>query len=204
MFDDPASVASTAFAFRIGERLVLSAVVVLVAFVVTLGFWRTVQKVDFSLAKAGAGGTVVLTTPVLALFALIGFAWVSFSHPISVTIPTAPPAQTGTVLAPEIGDSVAATGSVSMVGAMTSRIDHERQAVTQVILGLNCVASQVDRVLSQRDSDALTDARFRLMETVWSEDWGEPQVFIDWAMGFSDAMPPADAVRVFEGVHPLC
>lgn len=205
MFDDPASVASTAFAFRIGERMVLSAVVVLVAFIVTLGFWRTIQKVDFSLARAGATGSLVLTTPVLALFALIGFAWVSFSHPISVTIPAATrvgeAAPGGT---PGEGATVAAPGSVQMVAAVASRIAHERSAVTQHILSLNCLASRSGEALSQREADALIDIRFRLMETVWDEGWGEPEAFIDWAMGFSEDPPPADARRVFEGVHPLC
>jgi hypothetical protein len=197
MFDDPATVASTAFAFRIGERMVLSAVVILVAVVVCAGFWRSIQKVDFSLAQAGASGSFVLATPVLALLALIGFAWVSFSHPVSVTLPA---------LASEPGAAVvqAPPGGVSMVGALPARTEFERQAVTQNILSLNCIAERSGGPLAQREEDALIAVKIKLMETVWADAWGDPKVLSDWATGFSDTPPPEEAQRIFQRVHPLC
>jgi hypothetical protein len=201
MFSDPVTVASTAFAFRIGERIALTVIVILVALVVTAGFWRSIQKVDFTLAKAGTsgGGTFVLATPVFALLALIGFAWVSFAHPIAVTVPAAVSAQdTGTAQAP---------AAVTMAGALSAPegdIAFARNTVRMRILSLNCLAQQAGDGLHDRDADALGAVKAALMRTVWDADWGEPAAFEAWATGLSPS-PPNDAARnVFDAVHPLC
>ena len=125
MFSDPVTVASTAFAFRIGERIALSIVVILVALVVTAGFWRSIQKVDFTLSKAGTsgGGTFVLATPVFALLALIGFAWVSFAHPITVAVPA--------TAAERTAETAQAAGTVTMAGALPAQ---HAVAATSLIL----------------------------------------------------------------------
>ena len=201
MFSDPVTVASTAFAFRIGERIALSIVVILVALVVTAGFWRSIQKVDFTLSKAGSGGggTFVLATPVFALLALIGFAWVSFAHPITVAVPA--------TAAERTAETAQAAGTVTMAGALPAQHadpDFARNAARMRILSLNCIAEQAGDGLAERDLDALAAVKAGLMRAVWAEDWGDPAAFDAWATGVSATPPASEARAVFEAVHPLC
>jgi hypothetical protein len=201
MFSDPATVASYAFAFRIGERIALTVVVVLVALVVTLGFWRSIQKVDFTLSKAGTsgGGTLVLATPVFALLALIGLAWVSFSHPISVAIPASG--------AERAAETAQAGGTVTMAGALPAAqgdVEFARNAVRMRILSLNCLARMAGEAVAERDADALAAVKAGLLRPVWDPAWGDPAAFEAWATGLSTTPPVAEARAVFEAVHPLC
>jgi hypothetical protein len=197
VFDDPATVASYAFAFRIGERIAISLVVIAVAMVVTLGFWRTIQKVDFTLSqeKLSGGGSFVLATPVFALLALIGFAWVSFSHPVSVALPAAGATQ------------AAAAGPVSMMGAAPARpeadVGFRRGEATGQIRSLNCIAGKASGV-AERDVDALARVKLGLMLPVWDPGWGEAEAFRRWVLGLSADAPPPAARAVFEASHPLC
>jgi hypothetical protein len=205
MFSDPATVASTAFAFRIGERIALTVVVILVALVVTAGFWRSIQKVDFTLSKAGAsgGGTLVLATPVFALLALIGLAWVSFAHPITVSVPAAVP-----VLVPERpAEPAQIAGTVTMAGAVPAAqgdAEFARNTVRMRLLSLNCLAQQAGERLSERDADALGAVKAALMRSVWDAEWGDPAAFEAWATGLSPAVPNDAARGFFVAVHPLC
>jgi hypothetical protein len=203
MFDDPAAIATTAFAFRIGERIMLSLIVVLVALVVTLGFWRSIQKLDFSVGQGGVtgGGSVMLATPVLALLALIGFAWVSFSHPVSVSVPT----DAGIVQAEA---SVATASQVAMSGSVPARpapdFEFRQAEALRRVQSLNCVAQIAGDALSVRDADALAAAKLVLMQSVWSDEWGDFLVFEDWALGLAASAPTAAGKAAFEAVHPLC
>lgn len=197
MFDDPATVASYAFAVRIGERIAISLVVIAVALVVTLGFWRTIQKVDFSLSqeKLSGGGSFVLATPVFALLALIGFAWVSFSHPVSVALPGGGATQS------------AAAGPVSMIGAAPARpepdADFRRGEAAGQIRSLNCIATKAAGV-AERDGDALARVKLGLMLGAWDPAWGETEAFRRWVLGLSAEAPSVAARAVFEARHPLC
>jgi hypothetical protein len=200
VFDDPATVASYAFAFRIGERIAISLVIIAVSLVVTRGFWKSIQKVDFTLGQGGVtgGGTLVLATPVFALLALIGFAWVSFSHPVSVTVPHA----AGMVQAE-------AATAVSLIGAVTERppvVDEafQRGEAERQIQSLNCLAQQGGASVSPRDVDALAAVKLGLMLSIWAPDWGDPVAFDRWARGLSTAEPDSAARAVFDAVHPLC
>jgi hypothetical protein len=199
--DDAGLVATWGLAFRIGERVLLSLVVVLVALVVTVGFWRSIQKVDFQLSKDKVSGAanVVLATPVFALLALIGFAWVSFSHPVAVNVPGAPA---------RADAEVASTGGVSFTGAVAGRqvggnVDFERQRREGIVRSLNCVAAAGNEI-SPREVDALAEARLEVLAPVWSEDWGEFEAFRAWAMGRSVEAPDPEAEAVFAAVHPAC
>lgn len=98
--------------FRIAERLGLSLIVLLVALVVMVGFWRSVQKLDVSDGgKLGVAGSFALSTPVFVLLAIIGYAWVSLSFPIQVTGPAAPAEATAAA-----GGRRASSGSVCKGG----------------------------------------------------------------------------------------
>ena len=83
------NVLSTVILFRIGERITLSALILIVAIVVMIAFWRSVQKIDFRITRenVGTGGSVLLGTPIFVLLTLVGYAFVSLSNPISVKIP---------------------------------------------------------------------------------------------------------------------
>lgn len=199
MFTDPAAVAAAAFALRIGERVALSLVVVVVALTVTLGFWRSIQRVDFDLGdKLGGSARLVLATPVLALLALIGFAWVSFSNPITVTVPG---------ISGEPG-AHAAAGATSMIGAAPgttppANIDFARGEALGNLRSLNC-ALKGRSGLAPREIDALARIRLALMLPVWDAAWGDPQAFRAWALGLSTDPPDPEARAVYEAEHPLC
>ncbi|HVL21993.1 MAG TPA: hypothetical protein VM422_13615 [Amaricoccus sp.] len=198
---DAGQIATWALAFRVGERIVLSLVVVLVALVVTAGFWRSIQKVDFRFGKDQISGAanVVLATPVFALLALIGFAWVSFSNPIAVTVPAA-----------AAGGQTASTGEVKFVGAVPgappagSDVAFERQKAEGLVMSLNCVARAAGDKVSPRDADALVVARLTALQPVWAADWGDFAAFRDWALGRSAAAPDPEARAVLEALQPAC
>lgn len=198
MLTDPAAVAATAFALRIAERVALSLVVVVVALTVTLGFWRSIQRVDFDLGdKPGGSARLVLATPVFALLALIGFAWVSFSNPITVTVPGQ-----GTTAGAET-----AAATTSMMGATPASpeagIEFRRGEAIGAIRSLNC-ALRGREGLSPREIDALARIRLSLMRPVWDTAWGDPEAFGAWALGLRTDPPDPDARAVYEAVHPLC
>jgi hypothetical protein len=109
------SVSTQVIAFRIGERITLTIVVLLVALVVMVGFWRTVQRVKVDDGgKLGVAGSVVLSTPVFVLMTIVGYAWVSLAHPISIGAPAAVPGngrvKPAAVIAQHGGYSSAASG----------------------------------------------------------------------------------------------
>jgi hypothetical protein len=197
---DAGQIATWALAFRIGERVVLSVVVVLVALVVTAGFWRSIQKIDFQFGqdKISGAANVVLATPVFALLALIGFAWVSFSNPVAVTVPAAGTSET------------ASTGEVKFVGAVPgapppgSDAAFERQKAEGLVMSLNCVAKAAGANVSARDADAVAMARLAALQPVWAADWGDYGAFRDWALGRSTAAPDPEARAVFEALPPAC
>jgi hypothetical protein len=202
--DDPGAIAAWGLAFRIGERLVISAVVILVCLVVTVGFWRSIQKLDFTFSrdKISGAANVVLATPVFALLALILFAWVSFSHPVTVSVPAA---------GGKAGDETAEAdvGGVKYVGAVPSvatggDVSFERRRAEEMVKSLNCVAIAAGTAVSPREADALAEARLAALLPVWSEDWGEQAAFRAWALGRSTAAPDPEAEAVFAAAHPEC
>ena len=215
MVSDPAALATTAFAFRIGERVLISLVIVAVSLVVTRGFWKSIQKVDFSVAQGSVsgGGSLVLATPVFALLALIGFAWVSFSHPVSVTLPVAAAGtqEAGLQGVTLIGASPAGGTAVRLEAveipaeaALPADPAFARTQATQRIQSLNCIASLAGGALSARDADALDAVKVDLMRPVWTADWGDAAAFGAWATGRSTDAPNPAARAVFDAVHPLC
>jgi hypothetical protein len=127
--------------------------------------------------------------------ALIGFAWVSFSHPVTIALPAAGAAQT------------AAAGPVSMMGAAPARpeadIGFRRGEVAGQIRSLNCIAAKASGV-AERDGDALARVKLGLMLPVWDPAWGEAEVLRRWVLGLGAEAPPPAARAVFEARHPLC
>lgn len=185
--------------FRIAERLTLTTVVLLVALVVMVGFWRSVQKIDLSdSGKLGIGGSFIFSTPVFVLLAIIGYSWVSLEHPIQIAPSADAPIQTASVEASPGGFIGASSGAVS--GTEDTGYD---QAITQRRLrSLNCLLQ--DRTPSNRTADDVAAVKLGLMRALWDADWGDPEAFADWALGRSLTPPPEAAKTVWEEVHTLC
>lgn len=188
--------------FRIGERLTLTLVVLIVAAIVMIGFWRTVQRVDLTEGgKLGVAGSFAFSTPVFVLLTIVGYAYVSLSAPITVT-----PPQGG-------ADAQFAGGDMpGFIGVMpppptdapdtTDDPDHARALAERKIRSLNCLAQGRD--LTARQEDDLALVKLDLMAPVWAQDWGALPAFRDWATGIDPAPPAAAPRAVFDGVHPLC
>lgn len=184
----PETFLETAFAARLAERFALSAVIVLAAAVIMVGFWRGMSRVDFDLSrdKLGASANIALATPVFALLALVGFAWVSFSHPI--TLEAAPPpaaeapgptaqAPAPRALARAIGAAPGAPGAPPRAAAL----DH--------IAELNCLLAEAD----PRRRPALEAARLSLLLAVWDPAWGDAAAYARRrAAGEDTGMPVPD------------
>lgn len=211
--EDPALAATYVVYFRIAERVAISLIVILLGLVVSVAFWRSLQRIDFQLSreKLSGGGTVVLATPLFALIALIGFAWVSFSNPVAVTAPGRIPVASQTAVDPEAGAAqpLANAGPVSFVGSTAAAaqqqgdVEFRRNAARELVRSLNCVAESAGQ-LAPREVDALARLRLAVMEPVWDPSWGDFAAFRAWAEARTDAEPNAAAKRFFHEVAPAC
>ncbi len=189
--------------FRIAERLTLTAVVILVALVVMIGFWRTIQKINISQNEHfGLAGSVAFSTPVFVLLAIIGYAWVSLEHPIQVGQVTPDEASIQATAGQEaatlttgnfVGSSRTATGTNTGYDA----------AITQRRLrSVNCALRGKD--LGQRTSDDIAEIKLTLIRDLWQDDWGDPVTFADWVRTGGTPAPNDLVLEVWEEVHPLC
>ncbi|WP_425092802.1 hypothetical protein [Tropicimonas sp. S265A] len=188
--------------FRMGERLTLTVIVILVALIVMVGFWRTVQKVEITEGKAlGLAGSFMFSTPVLVLLAIVGYAWVSLSNPITLATTTA---------TAETDDTRQASGGVvtsEFIGMGATRaVDttpYDLTIAQRRVRSLNCLASAAGE-LTQRQTDDLADTKLVLMGQVWSEDWGDSEAFAIWARDPSGPAPSATAANFFNESHVIC
>lgn len=196
---DADQIATWGIAFRVGERVVLSAVVVAIAVVVTVGFWRTMQKVDFQFGRDQLSGAanLVLATPVFALLTLIAFAWVSFSNPVSISVQP----QAGPQFA---GGSASYTAAVPGISKNPVSLDFDRSQAEALVKSLNCVSKAAGPAVADRYADALAEARLTALAPVWPGDWGDYSAFRNWALRRSAAAPAAGARNAFEALHPDC
>lgn len=192
--------------FRMVERLLLSGLIVLVSLAVMIAFWRSLQRIEFQVTrdKIGAGGTLVLATPVFVLLAMIGYAWVSLTNPITV-------ATTGAAAAGEGAPGpVAAADRPLFIGVAPGRAADgaedaafERNLALGRVKSLNCYAAAAADP-SPRMTDDLAVAKLAMMRPVWTDEWGAFDAFAAWATGRSQDAPNAAARSAFEAVHPLC
>jgi hypothetical protein len=166
--------------------------VVVVALTCALGFWRSLQKIDFQFTheRLSGGANIVLATPLFALLALIGFAWISYSHPISVSLGGAAP-----------GDQAAVPGQVTMIGASPAAPAETPAApptagwaeARALLRSLNCLAIGAEAeglAIAPRERNTLTALRLALMEPHWSETWGDRATFRAWAEAGGTAPAP--------------
>ncbi|WP_116131527.1 hypothetical protein [Tropicimonas sp. IMCC34043] len=182
--------------FRIAERMTLTLVVLIVASVVMVGFWRTVQKLDVQ-NTGGIGGSFVFSTPVFVLLAIIGYAWVSLEHPIQV----------GPAAGGEEALQTASAGAGAFIGAAPGGApardpDFALHQAELKVRSLNCLARGQD--LSPQVEDDLVQVKLGLLEPVWPAAWGGFGAFADWATGRSTAAPDAGARTAFDKEHLAC
>ena len=197
--------ASQIIAFRMGERITLTLVVLVISLVVMVGFWRTVQSVRVEDGgKLGVAGSFVLSTPIFVLMTIVCYAWVSLAHPISVGVPVVPVAdsQSDSAFAANDNGIGGFIGASSFDAPTSTDPANARHEVTEQIRTLNCLASGQD--LNREQKDHLGLAKFALMTSVWSDDWGDPKAFIDWAQNLSLSDPNAAARTVFDAVRSPC
>lgn len=192
---------------RMGERLVLTAVIVGLALVVSAGFWKSLQKLQFSAEKSvGLSGNVVLATPVLVLLALVGYAWVTLNAPVTVSAPPLP-APAGTQHA-DVGNLALQGGEFTAIVETDDAgdMDINRVRALEQLRSLNCLARRAAATepLSPRLEDDFAAAKLALIGAVWDPDWGDYIALADWAMGFTDAIPGGEAQRLFDDIQPVC
>jgi hypothetical protein len=193
--------------FRIGERIALSLIVVTLSIIVMVAFWRSIQKVDFQASrdKIGAGGSIILATPVFVLLALIGFAFVSLSNPISVSVgesrkDVAAVGSSGSGVRKFVG----MTSDNSSGRAMTANnIEFKRLRAAEKVMSLNCLLREAGKT-SARVSDDVAAVKLGLLKPVWSKEWGNFEAFDAWALGRSREDPDSEARAVFDKVHETC
>lgn len=190
--------------FRIAERLTLTLIVLLVAFVVMVGFWRSVQKLDVTDGgKLGVAGSFALSTPVFVLLAIIGYAWVSLSFPIEVAGPAAVP---GAVVEASAQRFVGiGTGAGPAAGAARSAPADPGYALGQaqrLVRAINCAARRA--APDERLDTDLTRARLALLAPVWPPVWGDPDAFADAVLGISGLEPNPLALEQFDRVDSTC
>jgi hypothetical protein len=188
--------------FRIAERLTLTLVVLIVAAIVMIGFWRTVQRVDLTEGgKLGVAGSFAFSTPVFVLLTIVGYAYVSLSAPITVT-----PAAAGQAMQLAGGSAPGFIGVMPVPpGADTAPDgdpDHARAVADRKIRSLNCLAQ--GREMTARQEDDLALVKLGLMAPVWAADWGAQDAFRAWATGIDPADPNPQARATFNAVHPVC
>jgi len=193
--------------FRMVERAALSGVILLVALVVMVAFWRSVQRLDLREGGAiGVAGSVALSTPVFVLLAIIGYAHVSLSNTIAVTsgaadsagVPHAEMANAG-----RPSQSFVGAAGVPLVAAEPADDPaHALFKVQEKVRSLNCLAAGQD--LSARVADDLVLVKLGLLAPVWPADWGAYDAFADWAVGLTTEPPNAAARAAFEKAHVAC
>lgn len=187
---------------RMGERLALTAVIVALALVVAIGFWRSLQRVEFSADKSvGMSGNFVLATPVFVLLALVGYSWVSLNAPVSFS-PGGPVADTDPAQLASAQGASSPEFTAVIEGESKSANDLYNQRTRAQLRSLNCLISTSPDMAAQLDGN-LTDLRLGLIAGIWQPEWGDFFVFENAVLAFSDDTPNPDAFAVFsEPGHP--
>ncbi len=80
----PDQLQTFSLAARVIERMTLSLIVILVALVLIVAFWKSLQKIDFTMSKDNnqLATSVVFATPIFILLIIVAFSYVTFSHPL--------------------------------------------------------------------------------------------------------------------------
>lgn len=172
---------------RMAERIGLTLVITLVALIIMVAFWRTMTSLEFTLSEKNisVGSGTLIATPVLVLLALIGLAWVSFSHPVTVD---------------RKNDKV--IGFTSEGGGQASlTTDNVREAMGLI----NCAATR-EPDIAPAD---VAEIKFLIMAGNWDNAvWGDPAQFRAYMLADvatrANLTVNSQARTLFNTEHPSC
>ena len=195
----------TVFVLRLIERFTLTAIVLVIALVVLVAFWRTVHRIEFSVMKEkmGVAGATLIATPVLVLLALMGFTRVVLTNPIKLEAsgskPIEPPARPC-----ETSDNAASSPNPSYINL--SGATGTKANVASVLLALNCAKAR-SRGLKQAELDAIDLLKANELYANWPDglDAKQKEIFWKWALHEPKAeVPSGDVLQVFHARDPRC
>jgi hypothetical protein len=189
----------TTFILRLIERFTLTAIVLIIAVAVLVAFWRTVHRIEFSVAKekVGVAGATLIATPVLVLLALIGFTWVVLTNQIKLE--TEGPNNVGDHPQPNV---LPGTQHTIVVGAAGTG-----ENVASVLQALNCAARSPN--LKQADREGIERLKAIELYSNWPDnlDLKEKETFRKWAFekNNSDSVTPSgDVLQLLNARDPKC
>jgi hypothetical protein len=196
-----------AFIARLTERFAMSLVIVTIAVIAMFAFWRSVQRVEFNLAqdKIGRSANIALATPLFVLLVLVGYAYVSFSHPVTVTVPEHRANQDAAASQDSTGSSTIAFTGVGNLSPSalpedaTLRLAEARNHLRT----LNCIADGASPV-DDRGRNAIDAAKAALIIRYWQQDWGKAAEFEEWALSGRGPTPHAEVLALYTGTHDPC
>ncbi|NDW02022.1 hypothetical protein [Salipiger sp. PrR002] len=191
--------------FRMAERLALTAVIVLVALVVMIGFWRTVQKFNLTDGgKLGIAGSFAFSTPVFVLLTIVGYAWVSLTNEITVDAESGKTTLMGDTPEVVVDQNIQALLRAAGNGAEDARpADRENDLakLEEKLWAINCAARGRD--LPPPVAASLVTVKLALIAPFWDNAWGDFAGFETWAR--SGTGKPSEPPRaLFAGVDPRC
>lgn len=197
-----------AVVFRVGERIALSAIIVVIACIVMIAFWRSVQRIELMTSgeRFGGAGTIVLSTPIFVLLALVGYTYISFSNPIAVSFSnennkTDTTERQNSSLDTFTGIATERTASGDAPPADNTAFDRLR--AIDIVRSLNCLAGDHSE-FSTKVLDDFNRAKLQLLRPVWLDGWGSYDAFADRVMGRVAQAPDPKALAVFESRHEIC
>jgi hypothetical protein len=190
---------SLALYFRIAERITLTMIIILLCFVVMIAFWRSIQRIEIQLSKEklGAAGSVVLSTPVFMLLALVGYSYVSLSNPVAIDLGERK------LVGVTHGASSTRSRDAPTGQAAADNTAFERQRATNAIRSVNCAVGDISKRTTQIQDD-IAEVKLHLMKSVWMAQWGNYASFSDYVLGRSTAPPNREAQTIFEAEHSVC
>jgi hypothetical protein len=192
---------------RLTERFAMSIVVVTIAVIAMFAFWRSVQKVEFNLAhdKLGRSANIALATPLFVLLVLVGYAFVSFSHPVTVSVPERRGGEGNAATQDAAGSSAIAFTGVGNLPAAASPDDAtiRLSEARGHLRSLNCIANDAS-LLGDRERNAIDAAKAALIIRHWRQDWGNATQFEEWALSGRGQTPVEEVVELYMGAHDPC
>lgn len=182
---------------RIIERFVITGLILVVAVVVLIAFWRTVHRIDFNVTKekVGVAGTTLIATPILVLLILVGFAWVALNNKISLETSTQSPAPAvpGQSKQPPEGVEVVKFNGLNPV----------EENVAELLPDYNCAFSQLQN-LTPAQERAVRLIKAEALLSHWPTQWnGEKDIFRNWVKDGSTP-PNGNITQLFHDVGRNC
>ncbi|MEH2484887.1 hypothetical protein [Bradyrhizobium sp. AZCC 2230] len=205
------------FYLRLIERFVITGLVLAVAVIVLIAFWRTVHRIDFNVEKekVGVAGTTLIATPVLVLLILVGFAWVVLTNGISLEIATQNPAPTTPEQPDRQPKQPPESGALSKPVVVVEKYNGSNSTgenVAELLPSFNCAFAHVQNPTPEQER-AIRLVKAEALLAHWPAPWtAEKETFRKWAIGDpgatangqSGAVPNGNITQLFHNVDRDC